>query len=218
MTDKSKSKTGNAAPGPASPTQKTSAPQIPAVAAAITATAPLAITFRCWEANLQGSRTRPTCTCRIPAQSTLQRIASSKVATNAARTSSSVAEVTAPAAAVLTDKEFYHKDFPAGSADARPNFEVLKTHFIREGRLSEEHALFIINKGMEILRKEETLLDVAAPITVCGDIHGQYYDLMKLFEVGGHPSETRYLFLGDYVDRGYFSIEVCHPVWMHMKR
>lgn len=88
-----------------------------------------------------------------------------------------------------------------------PNHVFLREHFRKEGRLTEAQTLKLLNMATDCLSKEPNLLSVPAPVTVCGDIHGQYYDLLKLFEVGGDPESTPYLFLGDYVDRGSFSIE-----------
>lgn len=92
--------------------------------------------------------------------------------------------------------------------DGKPKAEVIRKHFHAGGRLNEEDALEIIEKVREVFRIEPNVLELEDPITVCGDVHGQYYDLMTLFQLGGDPATTQYLFLGDYVDRGCFSTEV----------
>jgi len=65
----------------------------------------------------------------------------------------------------------------------------------------------LCEKAKEILNEEPNVVHVRSPVTVCGDIHGQFYDLMELFKIGGMPPDTSYLFMGDYVDRGYHSVE-----------
>lgn len=100
-------------------------------------------------------------------------------------------------------------------------------HFQREGRLREDQLVRIIEKAESIMKEEQNLLYVDVPATVVGDIHGQFYDLLGMFEMCGDPSETQYIFLGDYVDRGDRSIEVLillyamkisHPTHMWLLR
>ena len=73
--------------------------------------------------------------------------------------------------------------------------------------IKESEVKALCSKAREILAEESNVQTVDAPVTICGDIHGQFYDLKELFRVGGDVPETNYLFMGDFVDRGFYSVE-----------
>ena len=72
----------------------------------------------------------------------------------------------------------------------------------KQVNLSESDIRSLCIRCRDIFVAQPILLELEAPIKIVGDIHGQYYDLLRLFEYGGFPPDANYLFLGDYVDRG----------------
>ena len=77
----------------------------------------------------------------------------------------------------------------------------------QELTIKEDECDYVIDKSYEIFQKEESLLKIKAPLYICGDIHGQYYDLLRVFDILNYPPQSTFLFLGDYVDRGKQSLE-----------
>ena len=73
--------------------------------------------------------------------------------------------------------------------------------------LSEKEIHYLIEKSRDVFISQPIVLELCAPLNICGDIHGQFYDLLRLFDYGKYPPDTNYLFLGDYVDRGKQSLE-----------
>ena len=73
--------------------------------------------------------------------------------------------------------------------------------------LNEDELRELCEVVKNLLLEESNVQPVYSPVTVCGDIHGQFHDLLKLLDTGGEVPETSYVFMGDFVDRGYNSLE-----------
>ncbi|CAD8176897.1 unnamed protein product [Paramecium pentaurelia] len=110
--------------------------------------------------------------------------------------------------------------------------EKLMNHYKDQKKLHKKYAVMILQKVGEILKSQQNVVEYDVPkdleFTVCGDTHGQFFDLLNIFKINGNPSVQRpYLFNGDFVDRGSWSVEVimtlfawkvCNPDIMHLTR
>ena len=85
--------------------------------------------------------------------------------------------------------------------------ESKKGAYCLDIRISEREVFTVIDKVYPLIEKEESMLELEPPIYICGDVHGQFYDLLRVFEIFKYPPESKFLFLGDYVDRGKNSLE-----------
>ena len=108
----------------------------------------------------------------------------------------------------------------------------LMNNYRNQIALHKKYAVIIIQRTRELLTSLKSLIRIDIPqnveINVCGDVHGQYYDMLNIFQLNGNPNtENPYLFNGDFVDRGSFSVEViltlfawklCYPQHFHLIR
>lgn len=86
---------------------------------------------------------------------------------------------------------------------------------IKAGKILTERQLRIACERLkDLLYEESNVQPVSAPVTVAGDLHGQFYDVLELLRIGGEPPATNYIFIGDFVDRGHHSVETIQLLFL----
>ena len=123
-----------------------------------------------------------------------------------------VSEVPRPPQKFLSIDRVFPGD-EAGNRNEAPDPELIKTYLSEGGRISKECLLELITRAKLALASEPNLLRIDGEVTIVGDIHGQFYDLIWMLQKSkaravGQDSQQKILFLGDYVDRGLYGIEV----------
>jgi serine/threonine-protein phosphatase 2B catalytic subunit len=122
-----------------------------------------------------------------------------------------VKTVTPPPHRPLTSENIFAPqgtDFKDPSAPLPVDWKLMMKNFQKNGRLSKEATIRLLRAALEVFRKEENIVKVPDPVVFVGDIHGQFFDLVKMLDLVGKIGDLNFVFLGDYVDRGMFAFEV----------
>ncbi|GMT10951.1 hypothetical protein PFISCL1PPCAC_2248, partial [Pristionchus fissidentatus] len=107
-----------------------------------------------------------------------------------------------------------------GETITREFVDKMIVHFKAQKKIHKKYAFKILIEIRKWFMAQPTLVDITVPdgnkFTICGDVHGQFYDLCNIFDLNGAPSETNpYLFNGDFVDRGSFSVETIFTMFAY---
>jgi|EP00769_Ergobibamus_cyprinoides_P000881 serine/threonine-protein phosphatase PPG1 len=89
----------------------------------------------------------------------------------------------------------------------RENLDYLIESLYRGESPSAASLIALCTAVKTVLVEEANIVELHAPISLVGDVHGQFNDVLEIFRIAGVPPHTSFLFLGDYVDRGHYSVE-----------
>lgn len=89
-----------------------------------------------------------------------------------------------------------------------PDYKTILLYLKKQGKLMKDTLINLLNNSKKILKEESNVLYLNDPAVIIGDLNGQYYDLLKIFEISNNFETKKYIFLGNYINKGFFSTEI----------